>query len=392
LSNISFQKQDENLIMFYFPEYGFDNIDNKIQNDSLSVKNIFHIKRKNLLDNENDEEYSFIIGKQEGDYYKLDKEVFLIDNNFYFHKDIEIKEEMFIAYSRISIICRIDRLIKENIYITKDTDDFERGHISINEYYQLIKSFPNTTELKKYSESRVSRAIGNFINTKKDYNLEYEKYLNKHSQLKVDNTFYEIQKERLKLFSSTKNKLEKMLVNTESYVEKDWQEQIVQIVNILYPKYIIAKREVDIGADGRHRKRPDFILVDSYGFVDVLEIKKPNNQKVITNSCYRNNYIADRDLEGAIVQLEKCIYTLNYEGNTKAKNIEKLFKNDLPVNVHIKFVNPQGMLLMGRSDNLNNDQLLDFEVIKRQHKNIVDIMTYDDLLERLNNIINSLKS
>ncbi|MDR1017886.1 MAG: DUF4263 domain-containing protein [Lachnospiraceae bacterium] len=392
MSNISFQKQDENLIMFYFPEYGFDNIDNKIQNDSLSVKNIFHIKRKNLLDNENDEEYSFIIGKQEGDYYKLDKEVFLIDNNFYFHKDIEIKEEMFIAYSRISIICRIDRLIKENIYITKDTDDFERGHISINEYYQLIKSFPNTTELKKYSESRVSRAIGNFINTKKDYNLEYEKYLNKHSQLKVDNTFYEIQKERLKLFSSTKNKLEKMLVNTESYVEKDWQEQIVQIVNILYPKYIIAKREVDIGADGRHRKRPDFILVDSYGFVDVLEIKKPNNQKVITNSCYRNNYIADRDLEGAIVQLEKCIYTLNYEGNTKAKNIEKLFKNDLPVNVHIKFVNPQGMLLMGRSDNLNNDQLLDFEVIKRQHKNIVDIMTYDDLLERLNNIINSLKS
>lgn len=45
---------------------------------------------------------------------------------------------------------------------------------------------------------------------------------------------------------------------------------------------------------------------------------------------------------------------------------------------------------MGRSNNLSRDQLFDLEIIKRQHKNIVDIMTYDDLLERLKNIIDQL--
>ena len=33
----------------------------------------------------------------------------------------------------------------------------------------------------------------------------------------------------------------------------------------------------------------------------------------------------------------------------------------------------------------------DFELIKRQYKNVADIMTYDDLLSRLQNIIDALK-
>lgn len=32
------------------------------------------------------------------------------------------------------------------------------------------------------------------------------------------------------------------------------------------------------------------------------------------------------------------------------------------------------------------------EIIKRQHKNLVDIMTYDDLLERLRNILTQIES
>ena len=48
-------------------------------------------------------------------------------------------------------------------------------------------------------------------------------------------------------------------------------------------------------------------------------------------------------------------------------------------------------MLLGRSNNLTDEQLFDFEIIKRQHKNIVDIMTYDDLLKRFRNILNQIK-
>ena len=54
-------------------------------------------------------------------------------------------------------------------------------------------------------------------------------------------------------------------------------------------------------------------------------------------------------------------------------------------------VNPKGILLLGRSNNFNERQKRDFELIKRQYKNIADIMTYDDLMFRLTTIIDSLK-
>ena len=56
----------------------------------------------------------------------------------------------------------------------------------------------------------------------------------------------------------------------------------------------------------------------------------------------------------------------------------------------IQILNPQGILLLGRSNEFTSQQRSDFELIKRQYKHIADIMTYDDLLSRLKNIITAL--
>ena len=42
---------------------------------------------------------------------------------------------------------------------------------------------------------------------------------------------------------------------------------------------------------------------------------------------------------------------------------------------------------MGRGSNLTEAQQRDFEVVKRKYKNIADIITYDDLLRRLDFVI-----
>ena len=49
------------------------------------------------------------------------------------------------------------------------------------------------------------------------------------------------------------------------------------------------------------------------------------------------------------------------------------------------------MIILGRDHNFAADQKFDFEIIKRKYANIVDIMTYDDLLQRLENIIAKFK-
>ena len=47
---------------------------------------------------------------------------------------------------------------------------------------------------------------------------------------------------------------------------------------------------------------------------------------------------------------------------------------------------------MGRTKGLSKEQKLDFEVLRRQYRNILDIITYDDLLERLRVIKDSFSS
>jgi hypothetical protein len=46
---------------------------------------------------------------------------------------------------------------------------------------------------------------------------------------------------------------------------------------------------------------------------------------------------------------------------------------------------------MGRENNLSVEQKRDFEVVKRKYKNVIDIITYDSLVERLKTTIEQMK-
>ena len=46
---------------------------------------------------------------------------------------------------------------------------------------------------------------------------------------------------------------------------------------------------------------------------------------------------------------------------------------------------------MGRSDTEDDEILDSIELLRRQYSHIVDIITYDDLIDRLHNVIESLK-
>ena len=137
-------------------------------------------------------------------------------------------------------------------------------------------------------------------------------------------------------------------------------------------------------------KQPDFVLVDANGFIDVLEIKKPNIQILTKEASYRNNYVPVRNLAGSVQQIEKYLYCLN-RLNPDSDRFFSILKESLPQNIKPIALNPQGILLLGRSNQFNDQQRNDFELIKRQYKHIADIMTYDDLVIRLENIVNSLK-
>lgn len=382
--------EEKCLNIIYSPAINFDVIEKNI-NEGTWIKGTFWVNKTNIVEiNQDDESICFTIAKTKENYYLLDREVFGIKHNISIEKKLNISDKWFITYPKTSVIKKIDELLQDDLCIVAD-ENGEENYLPSRAFLELIEVFPNSYEVKKYVSSRISYLLSTYVEGVWKNKESYERYLEKKEANLPLSSFPNIKLMGYEMYKKAYDELELMLKNSMSYSEKEWQRRIYEIICVLYPKYIARFREIEVGTDGRHMKTPDFMLVDSAGFVDILEIKKPDGIKVVSTTEYRNNYVASRDLEGAIVQIEKYIYILNHEGEARVKKIQDKVRNHLPSNFRLKVVNPQGILLLGRSNNLTDEQLFDFEIIKRQHKNIVDIMTYDDLLKRFRNILNQIK-
>jgi len=90
------------------------------------------------------------------------------------------------------------------------------------------------------------------------------------------------------------------------------------------------------------------------------------------------------------MQIEKYLFYLNKWGRAGEDSLTEKYKSELPADFSIKITNPGGIIIMGRDINLSHGQRQDFEVVKRKYKNVIDIITYDDLLRRLEFIIKQL--
>lgn len=391
---IDFLLYNDELIMLYTPYYGIEEILKNIKtSDGHNIKNTFWVEESLLRKVEDyDEEFLCVaIGKVGEHYISINPEVVGTKHTFFFANDIKLNQKMFVAYRNISILGKIDIVIERDFYIGGEQSEIDG--ISENVFKELINSFPNTFELTKYAHKRIAVILKEFFPECDKYEAIYEKYIEKKrlpQNMNSETSSNVNKKIKLEQFTLALIELEEMLDNAEYTNESIWQVCIQNILQLLYPQYILCARELTFhGIDG-YDKRPDFILVDANGFIDVMEIKKPSIDVLTKQATYRNNYVPVREFSGAIQQIEKyifCLNTLDREKNYFLNNLS----NMLPQGVIPQVVNPQGILLLGRSNNFNEQQKRDFELIKRQYKNVADIMTYDDLIFRFKTIIESLK-
>lgn len=408
----------EELLLVYSPSFDSFSIpstsiyyDEKKENENLrfdefvqrrefyKLKNTFIISYDKFrnYNKPNIGDYYISIGYLKGDYICLNKNIFNIEHNIYFSKEIKFNKKLFIAYDNISIISKIDKILDKDLYI--DCGENEgKGHILIDSYLNIVNTFPNAYEVKKYIDYRISINLEEYFIDKDLYKKKFEKYISKKSVCKDSKTLKLSNKNKLILTDEAilnnlialKHELQKLVDNSESLVEKDFQEYILQVIKILFPKYIYVKREVKIKGIDKHDKIPDYILIDYSGFVDTLEIKKPEAQLLLKNAD-RNNYVPSKGLSSAVQQLEKYIICLNRNGIKGEENLKAKFLGVIPEKLDLKCINSKGILIMGDTKGFNIQQKNDFEIIKRQYKDIMDIYTYDELLAMLDNAIASFK-
>lgn len=395
--SVRFEKNDDELVLCYAPERieTLDYVKHQIAtNSNINIKKVFLVSCELMRNNDEDdyeETFRFCIGKKEGNYIKINPEVFNTEHTFYFFNELNITEKMFVAYRNISILRKIDEVIERDCYIGGEWE--KHDGLSIETFKLLIQRFPKSAELDKYAHARIASILKDSFSEAYKYEKLFEEYIaskDKHREKVFANTSVDYYAEiELAQFTMACDTLKEMLARADSISEPQWQEQIHKILKLLYPKYIFCTRELMFkGIDG-YDKKPDFILVDANGFIDVLEIKKASVPILTTQASYRHNYVPVREFSGMVQQLEKYIYCLS-SLSAKDPFFEKL-SSRLSSKVVPQAVNPQGILLIGRSNEFNEQQKRDFELIKRQYKNVTDIMTYDDLLFRLQNIVDSLK-
>lgn len=367
--------------------------------DKTDYENFISNSNENVEDNEDifesfqeTEEYTqieFILGSLDRNYYKIKKNKLSLNNNLYINKNIKFNIKLFIANRDVSIFKKIDNLLKEDIFIGGDN----HNHLPESEFKKILKNLPNNYELIKYINARISSILKNYFDTVHDEETKYNKYINKKSIKKSSNLSKLFLENDLAKYNLSIERIKFMLNNENEYTENQWQEEITQIILFLYPKYIRIFSKVKIKDTYNNKNRElDYLLIDSNGNTDIVEIKKPFDHSIVTKNTYRDNHIPLRELSGTIMQIEKYLFYLNKWGKRGELILTEKYKNKLPLNFQIKITNPSGLIIMGRDNQLNTIQKQDFEVIKRKYKNIIDIITYDDLLKRLNFIVENIKS
>ncbi|GFO63964.1 Shedu anti-phage system protein SduA domain-containing protein [Geomonas paludis] len=117
----------------------------------------------------------------------------------------------------------------------------------------------------------------------------------------------------------------------------------------------------------------DFLMEAYDGFLDVVEIKRPEGGLTFWSSTLdHGNYVPSTDLTKAITQASRYIYEIEREANS-IKFLQRVGG--------VKTVKPRCILVFGRSNNWNAQQAEAYRIINTSFHNLT-VLTYDHVLAR----------
>lgn len=159
----------------------------------------------------------------------------------------------------------------------------------------------------------------------------------------------------------------------EDLSENDWQKWFTKNNWVLGSNFvkILDEREIDT------KNIADFLMEASDGFLDIIELKKPNSDaKFWMSQKDHDNYVPHSDLVKAITQSAIYIHKVEQQANS-AEFIKR---------VGVSVIKPRCLLIFGRSNDWNSEQKEAYRILNCSYHNLI-IMTYDQVLERANRIL-----
>jgi len=374
--------------------------------EELLVKGTFHLTSPDLAEDAaeeaanaagddddivwvGDDRLVFAIATAEGEYFRFKPQVLGFETPVLLHRDAQPDWKWFSAERKVSVLGIVQSLGLERIVIGGPAPDA----IPIPEYERLIEQLPTPQELRRYVQARVSTVVRQYTEPAIDAEALLNAYVDKRTTATAPNLEAPFRQFDVAKYAFALDRLQAMLANENGTSEAQWQLEIVEIILLLNPRYIKAFTEVRLwDADVSTWRRIDILLVDASGNVDVIEIKKPMGKPIMLPTRYRDHHLPMRDLVGAMGQVTHYLRHLSRWGPAGEDYLTQLLSAELPAGFKIRIINPSGIVIMGRSNTLSETQRREFEVLRRDSKGVVDIVTYDDLLARLHAVLDQLRS
>lgn len=292
----------------------------------------------------------------------------------------------------------------DKLFIDIDSDsNFEDDglHITQSTYKDFVKIFPTATNVKYQTLSIFTKLLKSELDVV-DYEEIYSRYKSREISVrnKEDIKTEEICKQEKVKYIYAKVQLLKSLERSAAGVfihEDEFSKLIAQIFCFLNPKYVKIQTKLNISdyTGARANCQADLSLIDCEGNIDLIEVKSPQAYpNLFRKRQYRNHYVPSGELSGAINQLEQYLKCLTKMTTEEISNKNPALQNEMG-EIKLKAVHPKGYIIFGRDaasfngDNINQKKL-DFELIKNTYKDVVDIITFDELVQRFDRIISFL--
>ncbi len=408
---IDFDVKKRSVVLEYEPDFNAGWVMKELNTHrQVTISRAFTFKEGDLISGPDETEFGdveegafrFRFAKRKDGYFCIAGRILNIENDVLIaDQGILLERKLFVAERNIGIFRRIAKVKQDDgdIVVGGNRD----GAIPIDAFRELLDKFPNSGELDRYASARVETIVGEFFDGMRSAREKYETYLSKRksSVSKKPLRQQALLQAEIDKYIYLRDTISAWLEKAYTYTERDWQGMITKVILLLFPKYVAVLENVQISdfyssPDRRKKRYIDLCLVDAGGNIDVIEIKKPFDNTILSKSRYRDNSLPARELSGSIMQAEKYLFHLSKWGVAGERALSKRYEAELPTAMPIRITNPKAMIILGRDrlpssqQALSESQMLDLEVIKRKYANMMDILTYDDLLRRLDNMIASL--
>ncbi|MDP3015015.1 MAG: DUF4263 domain-containing protein [bacterium] len=172
---------------------------------------------------------------------------------------------------------------------------------------------------------------------------------------------------------------ERMLSNKDLKEVKDIQTELKKMPWIFGPEYISYDVR-DAGEDGV----PDGRLKRIDGLSDVLEMKLPSAKLLKQDDKHPSRQHMYAELAQGLGQLTGYLEYYDSEYSTERDDEG----NEIMEDMYAKYYKPKGILLIGRRETAHPKRLR--RLLSYFHR--IEVLTYDDLLDRARNGLNNLKT